>query len=72
MNSQLHSPKQQGSQRVFLAQTSLKYLKVKNKTAMVQQDQSYFEVIDSVVGTWEEIKKSEDYAGVAGSLLFQK
>lgn len=39
---------------------------------MVQQDQSYFEVIDSVVGTWEEIKKIEDYEEVAGSLLFQK
>jgi hypothetical protein len=39
---------------------------------MVQQDQSHFEVVDSVVGTWEEIKKIEDYAGVAGSLMFQK
>jgi hypothetical protein len=39
---------------------------------MVQQDQSYFEVVDSVVATWEEIKKIEDYAGVAGTLLFRK
>jgi hypothetical protein len=39
---------------------------------MVQQDKSYFEIVDSVVGTWEEIKKIENYEEVAGRLLFQK
>jgi hypothetical protein len=60
------------SKRVFLAQTSIKHLKVKIKTTMVQQGQSYFEIVDSVVGTWEEIKKIENYEEFAGSLLLQK